>query len=275
MDVISLHGGHGYLIHQLLSPAYNKRDDEWADPTLFVNRVIASVREHARRSFSACVSRRSRVSRVVWIRRRPGLASTRSNTDRLDFLDVSAATTRPDSGSSSRVSGSAACSRRTRAVHAGLRHPGRGRRPHHLPGRRGADHRVRPGRLREHGPDAARRSGLPEPDPRRGPLPPVHRLQLLHRQPGGRPDPVHGQPVGGAGGGAADRAGPDRGARGRRRRRSVAGMAAARELALVGHGVHSSTSGTTSAAISRSPRPCTSTPSTAGSSTGTATRLPS
>src|SRR4051794_10316708 len=47
VDVISLHGGHGYLIHQFMSPAYNRRDDEWTDPTLFVNRVIERVRGHA------------------------------------------------------------------------------------------------------------------------------------------------------------------------------------------------------------------------------------
>jgi len=47
VDVISLHGGHGYLIHQFLSPAYNHRSDQWADPVLFVNRVIDSVRTHA------------------------------------------------------------------------------------------------------------------------------------------------------------------------------------------------------------------------------------
>lgn len=47
VDVLSLHGGHGYLIHQFLSPAYNLRRDEWADPTLFANRVIAEVRRRA------------------------------------------------------------------------------------------------------------------------------------------------------------------------------------------------------------------------------------
>lgn len=47
VDVISLHGGHGYLIHQFLSPAYNLRQDKWGDPTRFVNRVIAEVRRRA------------------------------------------------------------------------------------------------------------------------------------------------------------------------------------------------------------------------------------
>ncbi|MFF0815399.1 FAD-dependent oxidoreductase [Rhodococcus sp. NPDC003318] len=90
VDVISLHGGHGYLIHQFLSPAYNKRDDQWADPTLFVNRVIASVHEHAPGivlglRFSAfeavdggldAETTRARIGAI--------------DTDRLDFLDVSA-----------------------------------------------------------------------------------------------------------------------------------------------------------------------------------------
>ena len=47
VDVVSLHGGHGYLIHQFLSPASNRRDDEFADPTLFLRLVIAAVRRAA------------------------------------------------------------------------------------------------------------------------------------------------------------------------------------------------------------------------------------
>jgi 2,4-dienoyl-CoA reductase-like NADH-dependent reductase (Old Yellow Enzyme family) len=47
VDAVSLHGGHGYLIHQFLSPAYNRRDDEWAEPTRFLDAVIDSVRRHA------------------------------------------------------------------------------------------------------------------------------------------------------------------------------------------------------------------------------------
>lgn len=90
VDVISLHGGHGYLISQFMSPAYNKRDDEWADPALFVNRVIDSVREQAPGivlgiRFSAFEAVDGGLTPELMFER---LASV--HTDRLDFLDVSA-----------------------------------------------------------------------------------------------------------------------------------------------------------------------------------------
>ncbi|GAA4477302.1 FAD-dependent oxidoreductase [Rhodococcus olei] len=90
VDVISLHGGHGYLIHQFLSPAYNKRDDEWADPTLFVNRVIASVHDHA-----PGIVLGLRFSALEAVDGGLDAETTRAriaaiDTDRLHFLDVSA-----------------------------------------------------------------------------------------------------------------------------------------------------------------------------------------
>ncbi|MGW0172514.1 oxidoreductase [Rhodococcus sp. NPDC003322] len=90
VDVISLHGGHGYLIHQFLSPAYNKREDEWADPTLFVNRVIASVKEHAP---DIVLGLRFSAFEAVEGGLDPETTRARIDaihTDRLDFLDVSA-----------------------------------------------------------------------------------------------------------------------------------------------------------------------------------------
>lgn len=47
IDVLSIHAGHGYLVHQFMSPLYNHRSDEFADPALFLNLVIAAVRENA------------------------------------------------------------------------------------------------------------------------------------------------------------------------------------------------------------------------------------
>ncbi|MCV2489209.1 FAD-dependent oxidoreductase [Geodermatophilus sp. YIM 151500] len=90
VDVISLHGGHGYLIHQFLSPAYNRRDDEWGDPTLFVNRVIESVRSSAPGivlglRFSAFEGVEGGLTPELTRRRMAAV-----DTDRLDFLDVSA-----------------------------------------------------------------------------------------------------------------------------------------------------------------------------------------
>ncbi|HEX6338795.1 MAG TPA: FAD-dependent oxidoreductase [Jiangellaceae bacterium] len=44
VDVIAVHGAHGYLIAQFLSPRSNRRTDEYAEPTAFLNRVVAAVR---------------------------------------------------------------------------------------------------------------------------------------------------------------------------------------------------------------------------------------
>lgn len=44
-DVINLHGAHGYLIHQFMSPISNHRTDEFAAPEFFMNLVIDAVRQ--------------------------------------------------------------------------------------------------------------------------------------------------------------------------------------------------------------------------------------
>jgi 2,4-dienoyl-CoA reductase-like NADH-dependent reductase (Old Yellow Enzyme family)/thioredoxin reductase len=45
VDVIAVHGAHGYLIAQFLSPRSNHRTDRYGDPTVFLNRVLAAVRD--------------------------------------------------------------------------------------------------------------------------------------------------------------------------------------------------------------------------------------
>ncbi|MFF1595405.1 hypothetical protein ACFVY0_46395, partial [Streptomyces sp. NPDC058286] len=47
VDVLTIHGGHGYLIHQFLSPVTNHRDDEFSNPTLFLRLVLDAVLEQA------------------------------------------------------------------------------------------------------------------------------------------------------------------------------------------------------------------------------------
>jgi 2,4-dienoyl-CoA reductase-like NADH-dependent reductase (Old Yellow Enzyme family)/thioredoxin reductase len=44
VDVIAVHGAHGYLVAQFLSPRSNHRTDEYAEPTAFLNRVLTAVR---------------------------------------------------------------------------------------------------------------------------------------------------------------------------------------------------------------------------------------
>jgi 2,4-dienoyl-CoA reductase-like NADH-dependent reductase (Old Yellow Enzyme family) len=45
-DGVEVHGGHGYLIQQSLTPSFNSREDRWgADRTLFARRVLAAARE--------------------------------------------------------------------------------------------------------------------------------------------------------------------------------------------------------------------------------------
>lgn len=44
IDVLNIHGGHGYLIHQFMSSISNHRDDEFAAPEKFLNEVIRAIR---------------------------------------------------------------------------------------------------------------------------------------------------------------------------------------------------------------------------------------
>jgi 2,4-dienoyl-CoA reductase-like NADH-dependent reductase (Old Yellow Enzyme family) len=90
VDVVSLHGGHGYLIHQFLSPAYNHRDDEFADPSRFLRLVVAAVRETAPEltlglRFSAFEGIPDGLDAAATLELVSSL-----DTGSLDFLDVSA-----------------------------------------------------------------------------------------------------------------------------------------------------------------------------------------
>jgi 2,4-dienoyl-CoA reductase-like NADH-dependent reductase (Old Yellow Enzyme family)/thioredoxin reductase len=89
-DVINIHGAHGYLIHQFMSPISNHRSDEFAAPEHFLNLVIDGVREAAPDAIVGVrvsvvegpadgISAESQVAIMA-----------KAHLDRLDFLDLSA-----------------------------------------------------------------------------------------------------------------------------------------------------------------------------------------
>jgi 2,4-dienoyl-CoA reductase-like NADH-dependent reductase (Old Yellow Enzyme family) len=89
-DVISIHGGHGYLVHQFMSARTNGRSDEFGAPEHFANLVIRAVRAAAP---EALVGIRLSVLEGV----PDGLDAgqtlevvSRLDLDALDFLDLSA-----------------------------------------------------------------------------------------------------------------------------------------------------------------------------------------
>ncbi|MFE4833473.1 FAD-dependent oxidoreductase [Arthrobacter sp. NPDC056691] len=89
-DVINIHGAHGYLIHQFMSPISNHRTDEFAAPEHFLNLVIDAVREAAPDAIVGV-----RVSVVEGPA--DGISAAdqvaimaKAHLDQLDFLDLSA-----------------------------------------------------------------------------------------------------------------------------------------------------------------------------------------
>ncbi|MBD8044813.1 FAD-dependent oxidoreductase [Arthrobacter sp. Sa2BUA2] len=89
-DVINIHGGHGYLIHQFMSPRTNWRRDEFGSGEAFVNLVIDEIRA---RVPQAVVGIRVSVLEGV----EGGLDAAgqlavmdKVNTEALDFIDLSA-----------------------------------------------------------------------------------------------------------------------------------------------------------------------------------------
>jgi len=46
LDGVEIHGAHGYLVQQSMTPSFNSRDDRWGkDRTLFARRVLAAARK--------------------------------------------------------------------------------------------------------------------------------------------------------------------------------------------------------------------------------------
>jgi 2,4-dienoyl-CoA reductase-like NADH-dependent reductase (Old Yellow Enzyme family) len=92
-DVISIHGGHGYLIHQFMSPRTNHRTDGFGAPERFPNLVIEAVRAAAPEAIVGL-----RVSMLEGVSPADGGLTpeqtldvvARLDLDALDFLDLSA-----------------------------------------------------------------------------------------------------------------------------------------------------------------------------------------
>lgn len=89
-DVINLHGAHGYLIHQFMSPISNHRTDEFRKPEYFMNLVIDAVRQAVPDTI---------VGMRVSVLEGPAEGITaagqldiigKAHLDKLDFLDISA-----------------------------------------------------------------------------------------------------------------------------------------------------------------------------------------
>ncbi|MEU8639560.1 FAD-dependent oxidoreductase [Amycolatopsis sp. NPDC048633] len=90
VDVLSVHSGHGYLVHQFLSPRCNRRTDEFADPVRFLNLVLAAIRERVPDTtlgirFSALEGVEDGLDADATYK-----VIERVSVDRLDFLDISA-----------------------------------------------------------------------------------------------------------------------------------------------------------------------------------------
>ncbi|UKA49171.1 FAD-dependent oxidoreductase [Arthrobacter sp. FW305-123] len=89
-DVINLHGAHGYLIHQFMSPISNHRTDEFAAPEFFMNLVIDAVRDAVP---DAIVGMRVSVvegpADGISAEQQVGIIA-KAHLEKLDFLDISA-----------------------------------------------------------------------------------------------------------------------------------------------------------------------------------------
>ncbi|WP_115788146.1 FAD-dependent oxidoreductase [Arthrobacter silvisoli] len=89
-DVINIHGAHGYLIHQFMSPISNHRSDEFAAPERFLNLVIDSVRDAVPDMIVGLrVSVLEGPAEGISAEQQVEIIS-KAHLDKLDFLDISA-----------------------------------------------------------------------------------------------------------------------------------------------------------------------------------------
>jgi len=93
-DVIEMHGGHGYLIHQFLSPLANQRTDEYGGSVQKRMRYPLEVFEAMRKAWPADKPMGIRVSAVDWVDGGTTIEDTIAFANELkalgcDYMDVS------------------------------------------------------------------------------------------------------------------------------------------------------------------------------------------
>ncbi|MBX7442948.1 MULTISPECIES: FAD-dependent oxidoreductase [unclassified Arthrobacter] len=89
-DVINLHGAHGYLIHQFMSPVSNHRKDRFGAPEYFMNRVIDAVRAAVPDTIVGMrVSVLEGPANGISAEEQVAIMA-KAHLDKLDFLDISA-----------------------------------------------------------------------------------------------------------------------------------------------------------------------------------------
>ncbi|KAF4335465.1 NADPH dehydrogenase [Fusarium beomiforme] len=105
VDFIELHGAHGYLIHQFLSPLTNKRTDEYGGSFENRTRFLFRVLESVRKAIPETIVLSLRISAIEWMEWSGQDSWTLGDSIRLakllpeagvDILDVSSAANHKD-----------------------------------------------------------------------------------------------------------------------------------------------------------------------------------
>jgi 2,4-dienoyl-CoA reductase-like NADH-dependent reductase (Old Yellow Enzyme family) len=65
-DVIEVHAGHGYLLHQFLSPLANRRDDRWGGSPANRARILLAIAERMRAVLPSSIALGVRLTTTDW-----------------------------------------------------------------------------------------------------------------------------------------------------------------------------------------------------------------